>query len=38
MEEMKEVFSKLNDENKEVLNLVAKGMEIAQGKKEEKEK
>lgn len=38
MEEMKEVFSKLNDENQVVLNLVAKGMEIAQGKKEEKEK
>lgn len=39
MEEMKEVFDKLSDGNKDVLNLVAQGMIVAQeAKKEEEEK
>ena len=29
-EDMKEVFEKLNDTNKDVMLMVAKGMEIAQ--------
>lgn len=29
-EKMQEVFEKLTDENKDVLTMVAKGMEIAQ--------
>lgn len=33
-EEMKEIFNNLTEENKEVLNLVAKGMQIAQNNKE----
>lgn len=36
-EKMKEVFENLTDENKEVLTLVAKGMEIAQEKGERKD-
>lgn len=36
-EKMKEVFKNLSDENKEVLTLVAKGMEIAQEKGEKNE-
>lgn len=36
MEEMKEIYNKLTKENKEVLNMVAKGMEIAQNKGEDK--
>lgn len=32
-EEMKEVFNNLTEENKEVLTMVAKGMEIAQNQK-----
>lgn len=28
--EMKEVFENLNNNNKEILNLIAKGMELAQ--------
>lgn len=28
--EMKEVFENLNSNNKEILNLIAKGMELAQ--------
>lgn len=35
-EEMKEVFENLTEENKDVLTMVAKGMEIAQ-KQNEKE-
>lgn len=33
MEEMKEVFENLTEENKDVLTMVAKGMEIAQNQK-----
>ena len=29
-EEMKEIFNKLTDENKDIINMVAKGMELAQ--------
>ena len=29
-EEMKEIFNKLTDENKDIINMVAKGMQIAQ--------
>ena len=29
-EEMKEIFKKLTEENKDILNMVAKGMQIAQ--------
>lgn len=29
-EEMKEIFKNLTDENKDILNMVAKGMQIAQ--------
>ena len=29
-EEMKEIFNNLTDENKDILNMVAKGMQIAQ--------
>lgn len=32
--EMDEVFNKLSEENQKVLNIVAKGMEIAQQEKE----
>lgn len=32
-QEMKNVFDKLSEENKEVLNLLAKGMQIAQENK-----
>lgn len=33
-EEMEEIFNNLTEENKNILNLVAKGMEIAQEKGE----
>lgn len=36
MEEMKEVYDKLTKENKDVLTMVAKGMEIAQAQKGDK--
>ena len=29
-EEMKEIFKNLTEENKDILNMVAKGMELAQ--------
>ena len=29
-EEMQEIFNNLTDENKDILNMVAKGMQIAQ--------
>lgn len=29
-EEIKEIFNKLTDENKDIINMVAKGMELAQ--------
>lgn len=29
-EEIKEIFNKLTDENKGIINMVAKGMELAQ--------
>lgn len=29
-EEIKEIFENLTDENKDILNMVAKGMQIAQ--------
>ena len=29
-EEMKEIFNNLTEENKDILNMVAKGMQIAQ--------
>lgn len=32
--EMEEIFNNLTEENKDILNLVAKGMEIAQEKGE----
>lgn len=34
-EEMKEIFNNLTDENKDILNMVAKGMQIAQENKKE---
>lgn len=34
-EEIKELFNKLTDENKDILNMVAKGMQIAQENKKE---
>lgn len=34
-EEMKEIFNNLSEENKEILNMVAKGMQIAQENKKE---
>ena len=34
-EEMEEIFNKLTEENKDILNMVAKGMEIAQENKKE---
>ena len=34
-QEIKEIFNNLTDENKEVLNLLAKGMQIAQDNKKE---
>ena len=37
MEEMKEVYNKLSKENKNVLTMVAKGMEIAQEQKGDNE-
>ena len=36
MEQMKEVFNGLTDANKEVINLVAKGMYVAQEAEKEK--
>lgn len=36
MEQMKEVFNRLTDANKDVLNLVAKGMYVAQEAEKEK--
>lgn len=36
MEQMKEVFDSLTDSNKDVLNLVAKGMYVAQEAEKEK--
>lgn len=38
MEEMKEVFENLTEENKDVLTMVAKGMEIAQNQNEKRVK
>lgn len=35
MEEIKEVYDKLTKENKDVLTMVAKGMEVAQNTKNE---
>ena len=32
-EEMKEIFNNLTEENKDILNMVAKGMQIAQKQK-----
>lgn len=32
-EELKEIYEKLSDKNKEVINLIAKGMEVAQENK-----
>ena len=32
-EEMKEIFNNLTEENKDILNMVAKGMQIAQENK-----
>lgn len=29
-EEIKEIFNKLTDENKDIINMIAKGMELAQ--------
>ena len=29
-EEIKEIFNKLTDQNKDIINMVAKGMELAQ--------
>lgn len=34
-EEMKEIFNNLTEENKDILNMVAKGMQIAQENKKE---
>lgn len=34
-EKMEEIYNQLNEENKNILNMVAKGMEIAQKNKEE---
>lgn len=34
-EEMKEIFKNLTDENKDILNMVAKGMQIAQENRKE---
>ena len=34
-QEMKQVYDNLSEENKEVLNLLAKGMQIAQDNKKE---
>lgn len=34
-EEIKEIFDELTEENKEILNMVAKGMQIAQETKKE---
>lgn len=34
-EEMKEIFNNLTEENKDILNMVAKGMVIAQEKGKE---
>lgn len=34
-EEMKEIFNNLTDENKDILNMVAKGMQIAQENRKE---
>ena len=34
-EEIKEIFNELTEENKEILNMVAKGMQIAQETKKE---
>ena len=36
-EEMKEIFNNLTDENKDIIKMVAKGMELAQNN-ERKEK
>lgn len=32
-EELKEIYDKLSDKNKEVINLIAKGMKVAQENK-----
>lgn len=37
-QEMKQVYDNLSEENKEVLNLLAKGMQIAQDNKKEKKR
>lgn len=34
-QEIKEIFNNLTEENKEILNMVAKGMQIAQENKKE---
>ena len=34
-EELKQVFDNLTEENKDILNMVAKGMQIAQESKKE---
>ena len=38
MEEIKKVYNELSEANKDVVNLVAKGMLVAQEVKEENEK
>ena len=35
-EEMKEIYEKLTDENKEIINLLARGMQLAQQEKGDK--
>ncbi len=34
-EEIKEIYNELTEENKDILNMVAKGMQIAQESKKE---
>ena len=34
-EEMKEIFNKLTEKNKDIINMVAKGMQIAQESKKD---
>lgn len=34
-QEIKEIFNNLTEENKDILNMVAKGMQIAQERKED---
>lgn len=35
-DEIKDIFENLTDENKDILNMVAKGMELAQGDRNSK--